>query len=154
LPRHGARRLHPLRGRWTRRSWSAPRDVAARAARPGAGREPARGLPVRAGGTGVERGDAAAPGSRAPQPDPPRPVRVLRKGSVYMRRSLLWLLGLVCGTALLVGLKSPAIGGQPSTVVDAPLDPAALGGTPGPTGTPGVPQPSSHPGTAGPTTTK
>jgi hypothetical protein len=86
-----------------------------------------------------------------------------------MRRSLLWLVGLVLGTTLLVGLKSPAIGGpQPSTLADAPLDPSGSGagsgdsgggGTAGATGTNGtlhattgpggVPQPSSHPGSGG-----
>jgi uncharacterized protein with FMN-binding domain len=91
-----------------------------------------------------------------------------------MRRSLLWLMGLVCGTALLIGLKSPAIGGgQPSTLAGAPLDPGSHGsggtvpaaGGPGassgPSGVPrlstgpsGVPQPSSHPPSGGATPTR
>lgn len=71
-----------------------------------------------------------------------------------MRRTVLSIVAVVFGTALLVGLKSPSVAARMGTVADAPLDPAAAPPASTATGAPAPGQPapartptvSAHPG--------
>jgi len=72
-----------------------------------------------------------------------------------MRRTLISVVGLFAGTALLVGVKSTVLGPPAGYVADAPVNPAAQGGTsgavagqsPGPGTTPGrTPTPGTKSG--------
>jgi uncharacterized protein with FMN-binding domain len=71
-----------------------------------------------------------------------------------MRRTLISVVGLLAGTAMLVGIKSTVFGAPAGVVADAPLDPAASagagpgashGGT-GPAGPGQTPHPGTTPG--------
>jgi uncharacterized protein with FMN-binding domain len=81
-----------------------------------------------------------------------------------LRRTVLSIFAVVFGTALLVGLKSTAVGAPPGTVAGAPLNPGSSGpgasgppgsGQPGPNGSPGAPgstaRPTTTPGPPGST---